>query len=339
MASSRQKKRDSARFVERDIEGSVLRRFFLGFPGRTLSHQLRKMLARGLGGVVIYRRNWTTIESLRALTAEIRAAAGGPVLIGIDQEGGTRFSLPPPFAERISPEELGRRNDLKLLEKQAQEMGLELRDAGVSLDFAPMLDLHVNSESPVTKVRSFGADPKKVGACGRAFIRGMRRAGVLTCAKHFPGHGDAAVDPHEDLPRFDGTRALLAKRDLVPFGAAVRAGVPIVMTAHILLPRIDAKRPASLSRLVLQGLLRRRLAFRGVILADDLGMGAISRRYGAGEAAVESLRAGCDMVMLCHDWSLVRPAIDAVTAAHRRGAFDASEWRETDIRIARMLRR
>jgi beta-N-acetylhexosaminidase len=297
------------------------------------------MLARGLRGVAIYRRNWTTTGSLRALTAEIRRAAKGPVLIGIDQEGGTRFSLPPPFAERIPPEELGRKNDLKLIENQARAMGAELRAVGVNLDFAPMLDLHVNPESPVTQVRSFGADPKKAGACGRAFIRGMRRAGILTCAKHFPGHGDATVDPHEDLPRFDGTRALLAKRDLVPFHAAVRASVPLVMTAHILLPRVDAKRPASLSRVVLHGLLREKLGFRGVILADDLGMGAISRRFGAGDAAVESLRAGCDMVMLCHDWALVRPAIDAIADGYRSGAFDASAWRATDARLGRLLRR
>jgi beta-N-acetylhexosaminidase len=234
---------------------------------------------------------------------------------------------------------LGRKNDLKLIENQARAMGAELRAVGVNLDFAPMLDLHVNPESPVTQVRNFGADPKKAGACGRAFIRGMRRAGILTCAKHFPGHGDATVDPHEDLPRFDGTRALLAKRDLVPFHAAVRASVPLVMTAHILLPRVDAKRPASLSRVVLHGLLREKLGFRGVILADDLGMGAISRRFGAGDAAVESLRAGCDMVMLCHDWALVRPAIDAIADGYRSGAFDASAWRATDARLGRLLRR
>jgi beta-N-acetylhexosaminidase len=339
MATSRQKKRGGAKLAERDLERSVLRRFFLGFPGTALSEELREMLTGGLGGVAIYRRNWTTIASLRALTAEIRAAAKGPVLIGIDQEGGTRFSLPPPFAARLSPEELGRKNDLKLIESQAHGMGTELRAAGVNLDFAPMLDLHVNRESPVTKVRSYGADPKRVGACGRAFIRGMRGARILTCAKHFPGHGDAAVDPHKDLPRFDGTRALLAKRDLVPFRAAVRAGVPLVMTAHILLPKVDAKKPASLSRVVLHELLREKLGFRGVILADDLGMGAISLRFGAGDAAIESLRAGCDMVMLCHDWSLVRPAIDAVTNAYRRGAFDAGEWRATDARLARLLRR
>jgi beta-N-acetylhexosaminidase len=280
-------------------DSSILRHFFLGFGGTSvpaagLPRELRALLARGLGGVAIFRRNWTDVASLRALTTEIRRAAGRPVIIGIDQEGGTPFSLPEPFTQWPSPAELGERGDPKLIAKMSQAMGAELRAVGVNLDFAPMLDLHVNPESPVTKVRSYGADPKRVGEFGKAFIWGMAREGILTCAKHFPGHGDAVVDPHEDLPVFNGDMDRLNARELVPFRTAIRAGVATVMTAHILLQKIDRANPATLSRTVLHGILRRRLRFRGVILADDLGMGAISRRYGAGEAAVESLRAGSE---------------------------------------------
>jgi beta-N-acetylhexosaminidase len=171
---------------------------------------------------------------------------------------------------------------------------------------------------------------------GVAFDRGLRAGRVLSCAKHFPGHGDALVDPHLDLPVFTGTMERLESAELVPFAAAIAAGVPLVMTAHILLPRIDLERPASLSRTMLDGVLRRHMGFRGVILADDLGMGAIARRYGPSEAAVESLRAGTDIAMLCHDWRAVAPAIAAVKRAYDEGQFGETEWRASLERIERV---
>jgi beta-N-acetylhexosaminidase len=314
---------------------SVLARFMLGFDGETLPSELAGYLERGLAGVVLYKRNFRSVKELRKLTADIRRAAGRPVLIGIDQEGGTRFALPAPFTAWPSAAELGRARDIGLTEQVARAMAVELRVAGCNLNFAPMLDLNVNPESPVTKDRSFGADPYLVAKMGVAFDHGLRAGRVLSCAKHFPGHGDTSVDPHHDLPIFSGTMERLESAELVPFAAVVAAGVPTVMTAHILLPSIDPERPASLSRTMLDGVLRRRMGFRGIILADDLGMGAIARSYGPGEAAVETLRAGTDIAMLCHDWQAVAPAIDAVGEAHEAGRFDAAEWHTSLERIER----
>jgi beta-N-acetylhexosaminidase len=305
----------------------------LGFDGDTLSAELAGYLERGLAGVALYPRNFRSVERLRELTAEIRRTADRPVLIGIDQEGGTRFALPEPFTAWPSAAELGRVGDLKLVHQVARAMAVELRAVGCNLNFAPMLDLHVNPESPVTKDRSFGADPELVAKMGVAFDQGLRGGGVLSCAKHFPGHGDAVVDPHHDLPVFAGTMERLESAELVPFAAAVSAGVPLVMTAHILLPRIDPERPASLSRKMLNGVLRRGMGFAGVILADDLGMGAIARRYGPGEAAIETLRAGTDIAMLCHDWTAVAPAIAALRKARDEGRFDQAEWRASVERV------
>ncbi len=315
------------------LRDSVLARFMLGFEGDALPAELAEYLARGLAGVVIYKRNFTSAKGLRELTSEIRQAAGRPVLIGIDQEGGTRFALREPFTLWPSAAELGRLDDLGAVELVARAMALELRAVGCNLNFAPMLDLHVNPESPVTKDRSFGPDPRFVARMGAAFDRGLRSGGVLSCAKHFPGHGDAAVDPHLDLPVFEGTMDRLESSELVPFAAAVAAGVPLVMTAHILLPQIDSENPASLSRTMLDGVLRRRLRFNGLILADDLGMGAIATKYGPGEAAVRTLRAGTDVAMLCHDWSVVALAIDAVRRAQQAGAFDESESAASSNRV------
>ena len=226
----------------------ALQRFLVGFEGTTLPGELAAMLAGGLAGVAIYPRNFRNLDELLALTSSIRRSAGGqPVLIGIDQEGGTKFSLGAPFTHWPSPTELGRLGNASLVDRVARALARELRAAGVNLDFAPMLDLATNPDSPVTRGRSFGSDPHEVARLGVAFSHGLAAEGILACAKHFPGHGDAAVDPHLDLPRFDGTRERLVQQELVPFSAAIDAGVPLVMTAHILLPQLDADRPASIS--------------------------------------------------------------------------------------------
>jgi beta-N-acetylhexosaminidase len=315
---------------------SVLARFLLGFEDHSLSAELAEYLAQGLAGVVIYPRNFSSVEGLRKLTGEIRSAAGRPVLIGIDQEGGTRFALREPFTAWPSAAELGRAGDPALAEQVARAMAVELRAVGCNLNFAPMLDLHVNQESPVTKERSFGSDPYRVAKMGVAFEQGLRAGRVLSCAKHFPGHGDTVVDPHLDLPVFMGTMERLESMELIPFAAAIASGVPTIMTAHILLPKIDPENPASLSRTILDGVLRRRMGFGGVIFADDLGMGAIAKRCGPGEAALQSLRAGTDIAMLCHDWSAVAPAIAAVRKAHEEGRFDNLEWNASFERIERV---
>lgn len=293
----------------------VLERFLLGFPGQELTAELADLLGGGLAGVAVYPRNFHDVAELSRLTNAIRQAAARPVLIGIDQEGGTKFSLGEPFTPWPSPAELGCLGDGRIVERMARAMARELRAAGVNLNFAPMLDLATNPNSPVTSGRSFGRDPQHVAQMGCAFLRGLQAEGVLACAKHFPGHGDTAIDPHLDLPRFEGTRERLMAQELVPFAAAIRAGVPLIMTAHILLPRIDSAWPASLSRELLQSILRNQLGFDGIILADDLGMGAIGRHYENGESVVQSLQAGTDIAMLCHDWAAVAPALEAVAQA------------------------
>lgn len=316
----------------------VLQHFLLGFEGTRAPVALRTLLRQGLAGVAIYRRNWSTLEELRALCAEIREVAGSEnVFIGIDQEGGTKFSLPPPFTEWPAPAELGRRGDEGAVEEIGRGMAFELRAAGVNLNFAPMLDVHVNDDSPVTTQRSYGKDPALVGRMGAAFIRGLwHQGGVLACAKHFPGHGDVGVDPHDELPVSEASEELLEQRDLPPFAAAIAAGVPTVMTAHVLLKQIE-REPTSLSRRMLREVLRHRMGFKGVVFADDLGMGAIRARYGVERAAVQALDAGSDVVMLCHDWSLVVPCITAVQRAGESYRLDDLELRASELRIANVL--
>src|SRR5258708_19462882 len=209
-----------------EARDSVLARFMLGFDGDSLPGELAEYLARGLAGVVLYQRNFQNAQSLGELTLGIRQAGGRRVLIGIDQEGGTRFALRDPFTTWPSAADLGRLGDVESAEQVALAMARELRAVGCNLNFAPMLDLHVNPESPVTKDRSFGSDPDLVAKMGAAFDRGLRSGGVLSCAKHFPGHGDAAVDPPFALPSFPSTWVRSQNTTLLPFPLPVSAGVP-----------------------------------------------------------------------------------------------------------------
>lgn len=313
------------------------RRFLPGFQGTALPAFLREQLAQGLAGVVLYPRNFASAIDLLTLTSEIRAAAPGPVLIGIDQEGGTRFSLPSPFTQWPSPAEFGALGDLEAVRSAGEAIGRELAAAGCNLNFAPMLDLHINPASPVTHRRSYGIMPDHVAKMGVAFYQGLAAAGIVSCAKHFPGHGDAAVDPHEDLPVFHGDAMRLSDMELFPFQAAVKAGIPAIMTAHILLPAIDANLPASLSSRMLNDELRSRMKFKGAILADDLGMGAIARRFPLGEAVVKTFAAGTDIAMLCHDLSRLPPAIDAAAAALSSGQLSEQAWAASGARIEKLL--
>jgi beta-N-acetylhexosaminidase len=284
--------------------------------------------------VALYPRNFNSPASLRTLTEEIRAAASGPVIIGMDQEGGTKFSLPEPFTQWPSPAQLGAIGDSMLVRHIAEAMARELRAVGVNLNFAPMLDLHINPESPVTRGRSFGANPQHVATLGMAFIEGLwKKGGVLACAKHFPGHGDAQLDPHEELPVCHGDAQRLERRELVPFAAAIDTGVSAIMTAHILLPQIDPSQPASFSSYLLRNVLRERMGFEGVVLADDLGMGAVRKRFRADKAAVAALQAGSDIVMLCHDGKLIPPALSSVRVALQNELFRHEEWHRSGQRI------
>ncbi|HEV2488485.1 MAG TPA: glycoside hydrolase family 3 protein [Candidatus Acidoferrales bacterium] len=321
------------------IPRQILEKFMLGFPSREIPEELRWYLAAGLGGVIFFASNFSSPADLLRLTNEIQLAAGQPILIGIDQEGGTRFALPPPFTQWPSAEELGLLDDPAAVESVARGIARELAAVGCNLDFAPMLDLHLQPNSPVTTGRSFGASPLQVGELGAAFARGLAVEGLFACVKHFPGHGDTKVDPHESLPVFDGSFDRLRKIELVPFTRVFEEHVPMVMTAHILLPQIDKDNPATLSRRIISDVLRKEMKFDGVVIADDLGMGAIRERMAPGDAAIGTFAAGADMAMLCHDWGAVAPALEKVAAACENHVFLRDEWDASHERIKELRQR
>ena len=269
-----------------------------GFVGTVLPDWLRLRLQDGLGAVCLFGQNIVSIAQLRELTDSIRAA--NPLaVIAIDEEGGdvTRlyFSSGSPYPGNAI---LGRIDDVAYTEEVGRQVGWELRKAGCTLTFAPDTDVNSNPDNPVIGVRSFGTDPVRVGLHSAAWVRGLQSTGVAACPKHFPGHGDTALDSHLAMPVVDLPLATLRERELVPFRAAITAGAKTIMTSHILLPQIDPENPATLSPRVLGGLLRTELGFTGVIVSDALDMKGASGILGIPGAAAAALTAGCDLLCI-----------------------------------------
>jgi beta-N-acetylhexosaminidase len=276
----------------------VLATLLPGFAGTELPSCLRDRLRAGLGGVCLYAQNISSVEQLRMLTDAI-LAENPYAIIAIDEEGGDVTRL---FAATGAAfpgnAVLGRLDDLDTTRQTAAAIGWSLRQAGCTVNFAPCVDVNSRSDNPVIGVRSFGSDAELVARHGRAWVAGLQSTGVAATAKHFPGHGDTAQDSHVSLPVVDRSLDELRRRELVPFVAAVDAGCRVIMTSHIMLPQLDSKHPATMSRFVLHDLLRRELGFSGVIVSDALDMVGASGSLGMAEAAVGALRAGCDLLCL-----------------------------------------
>ncbi len=261
----------------------------------------------GLGGVTLFRRNIEEPMQVAELAREIRGLVPGtPLWVAIDQEGGRVARLRAPFTEWPPMATLGRSGDPELCRRFGRALAAELAAVGVTLDYAPVLDVHTNAANPIIGDRAFSHDPDVVAACGTMVIEELQRAGVAACGKHFPGHGDTAVDSHLALPVVEHPPDRIRRVECVPFRAAIAAKVAFMMTAHVLVPSMDAALPATLSRPIVDGLLRHELGFEGVILSDDLEMRALADGWPLGEAAVQSIAAGCDGVLLCRALSEAR---------------------------------
>jgi len=308
----------------------------IGFDGAALQAAPVELIA-GLGGAILFQRNLIDPLQSRALIDGLqlsRQAGTPPLLIAVDQEGGTVsrlgvFGTPTPSAMA-----LGASGDPDLTESIYALAGAELAALGINLDLAPVADVNSDRGNPVIGVRSFGAHQDVVARHAAAAVRGLHRSGVASTAKHFPGHGDAVVDSHFDLPVIANDLDRLRRVDLPPFRAAIDAGVDAVMIAHIAFPAVDPSGvPATLSRAVITGLLREELGFDGVVCTDCLQMKAISARYAPGAAAVGAVAAGADLVMFSASVDDARAALVALRDAVLDGTLDLAAVERSLARI------
>jgi beta-N-acetylhexosaminidase len=318
---------------EGGLEPAAAACVFPGFDGVGVPEWLRRGLADGLGGVVLFARNIRNPEQLAGLTATLRAERPD-LLVAVDEEGGdvTRLeagsgsSFPGNLA-------LGAVDDVTLTRRVAAAIGGELASVGVNLDLAPVADVVVDPSNPIVGVRSFGPDPQLVARHVAAFVEGLQGVGVAACAKHYPGHGETAADSHLELPVAGADRETLLARALPPFAAAVEAGVRTVMTAHVRYPAFSDE-PATFSEELI-GLLRSELGFDGVVMSDALEMRGASGTTGIEHAAVRALGAGVDALCLGADLTAaeVEGVQAAIVEAVRAGRLAEERVREAAGRV------
>lgn len=310
----------------------------IDLSGPELTADERAYLREGrVAGVCLFGRNAVDPAQVGELVQEVRRLAGRPLLVATDQEGGgvvRIHDVPYPPAAMA----LGAAGDPELTRAVAAATARGLRGLGVNVDFAPVADVNVRPENPVIADRSFGSEPEAVGAQVAAFVRGLQAEGVAATLKHFPGHGATDVDSHLALPRLQLDADTLWARELVPFRAGLAAGAAAVMSAHIVLPALDADAPATLSRTVLGGLLRVRLGFDGVVFTDALDMRAVQDRFGLEEASVRAVEAGADVPVGVGDVRRHARAADALVRAVAEGRLDPAAVATSRARISRLAR-
>ncbi|MFI5913632.1 glycoside hydrolase family 3 protein [Dactylosporangium sp. NPDC051541] len=310
-----------------------------GFVGKEPPPWLRRRLAEGLGGVALYARNVVDRDQVAELTAGLRAERPD-VIVAIDEEAGdvTRIDAHTgsPWPGNLA---LGAIDDPALTREVAGHIGRDLAAAGVTFDYAPDADVNNDPGNPVIGSRAFGAEPERVARHTAAWIAGLQAAGVAACAKHFPGHGNTSVDSHLDVPLIDAGRAELDAIELVPFRAAIAAGVRAVMSAHLRVPSLDPDLPATLSRRIMTDLLRGELGFDGLIVTDAIEMRAVAGRYGLANATVLALAAGADAVCVGGEHADEETATmlrDAICAAVVAGALSEERLADAAARVARL---
>ncbi len=316
-----------------DIERAATKMFCVGFAGTTVTPAIGRLVERGVAGVILFGRNVQSAQQVAELCAELKSIAGRPLLICIDQEGGRVMRLRDGFTPIPSMRTLGEAGQETLAHEIGQVLGRELRAVNVDVDFAPVLDVDTNPANPVIGHRSFSPDPAVVARLGCAVIQGLQSQGVAACGKHFPGHGDTSQDSHLHLPRLPHSMNRLSSVELPPFEAAVRAGVAAIMTAHVVFEPIDPKFPATMSRDVLDGLLRRKLGFDGVIFSDALEMKAIAAHFSPDELVTRGANAGVDVFCPCEESDFRERVIDALIHAAERGDVPPERLEQAGRRI------
>src|SRR5450830_1920397 len=316
-------------YTSRELAGRLI---MVRIPGTTLDDSTRAFLrANAVRGACLFRNNMADAAQLTALNNELRAVMGDASLIALDQEGGavvraTWVPAPP------SAMALGAADNLDLARRTGAAVGRAVKTLGFNWNFAPVLDLNNNPHNPVIAERSFGAEPQRAAELAMAWMAGSHAEGVACCVKHFPGHGDTNVDSHRDLPTVNKPVEELNRLELAPFRIASGAA-PAMMTAHIVYPTLDADNPATMSRRILNDLLRDEWEYKGIIITDGMDMHAIAGRYGVGNAAVRALTAGADMVMALGTTETQEETLNSIAAALASGELTMEE---VNTRLARL---
>jgi len=319
------------------LETQLAQLLLVGFPGTTAGPVSRRLVDRGVGGLLLFRANVVSGPQVRELVAELQGRAEIPLEVAVDQEPGTRVARLAGIVRPSPPARTLGRLPADQVRRHGLAAGRDLAALGVTADLAPVLDVTGARWDGVIGDRSFGADPATASRAAVAYLRGLAAGGVAPVGKHFPGHGASTVDSHRRLPVVDATMARLEARDLAPFRAAIHAGLDAVMVGHLLVRAVDPRTPATLSPAVVGGLLRERMGFGGLAVSDALEMGAIAGTLSVPAAAERALAAGVDQLTLSGH-SAVPAILDHLERAVAAGRLSRARVREAFLRVQRFKR-
>ncbi|MBK8575066.1 MAG: beta-N-acetylhexosaminidase [Elusimicrobia bacterium] len=321
------------------IEHLIGQTLVFGIPGpRPTRRDIQLFRDTHAGGLILYRINFRSPAQIKQLILEMEERLERRLLVTMDHEGGRVVMFQSGvtiFPDNLAFGAVGRSEHTRA---QGAMEGQELRRLGIDVSFSPTVDVLTKDFSPNIGIRSYGQDPSVVARLAAARIRALQQEGVSACAKHFPGLGPATLDPHLELPIISVGWPELRRNHLVPFRAAIKAGVDMIMSSHPLYPNLEPlpKTPATFSRRLMTDLLRKEMGFRGVVASDDLEMGALRSLAGVGPAAVLAARAGHDMILCCHKETLQRRAFESLKEAYRSGALPLKNLEESVDRIGRL---
>ena len=340
------------------------------FSGDKLLDEERRLLADiRPSGVILFRRNLTSLHQAKNLIAEIRELVGADkrnfkFVVSIDEEGGRVSRLPPPFVRGQAPRAFGDAHDLNGLASQVLFQSFVAAGLGINMLLAPVADILTEPHNPAIGDRAFGTTPEIVSECAKVVAKTLAENRILGCAKHFPGHGHTTTDSHHGFATTTVPLATLRSREWVPFRDLINQGVPLCMTAHVVATALDAHKPATLSEIVLQTYLRTELQFQGIIVSDDLRMNAVSDYYNVKRAvvasvttditdaervgkadndsylelaAVDALRAGCDVLLSCQSIVAEKRVYEAIARELEKDSTFAQLCQEKVERIVRVL--
>jgi len=318
------------------LEEKIGQMIFAGISGTKMNENMNQLIRNyHVGGIIFNGDNLVTPKQTVTYLNHIKQANEGqiPLFFGVDQEGGRISKLPGGLKDFPTNLEIGKINNPNLSFEIGKTLGKELQAFGFNVNFAPVLDVNSNPKNPVIGNRSFSANPEIVSRLGIQTMKGLQSQSIISGIKHFPGHGDTHVDSHLELPKVEKTLAELESLELIPFREAINDGADMVMAGHILVPALDQIYPSSMSKTLITDILRNQLGFNGVVITDDFFMKAITNDYEIGEAAVQSIKAGSDIIMVAHDFNKVVRVHHAIKNAVKTGELTEERIDESVTRI------
>lgn len=312
----------------------------VGFDGYTISDNINSLIKENkVGGVILFSKNVENSNQLVRLTNSIKTSNAQnkiPLFISVDEEGGRVSRMPTEIKKLPSNKVIGKRNDGDFSYSIGKIIGEELKAFGFNMDFAPVMDINSNPTNSVIGDRSFGNNVDIVNKLGIKTMEGIMDSNIIPVVKHFPGHGDTFVDSHVGLPVVNKDLTQLNNFELIPFNEAIKNSVDAIMVSHILLNKLDVDFPASMSKVIITDILRGNLKFQGVVITDDMTMGAIIKNYGIGDASVKSINAGSDLILVCHDFDNELKVINSLKAAVQNNIITEERLNESVYRILKL---